>query len=118
MIYYEPIISLKIKAKRLDNAIFSLHCPYNSAGDKDFKNTAFMIQRKRICMKLWLEAPSVSASRFYRLRLDFLQFGGITSNTKRQSSLSPKTLEAITWMEQYFQRIDLTKLMQSICQHA
>ena len=56
-------------------------------------------------MKLWLEILSVSTSRFYRLRQDFLQFGGITSATKRQRSLSSKTLEAITWMEQYFQRV-------------
>ena len=84
---------------------FSEHCPYNSNGEKDFKNVAFMIQGKSICVKLWQEILSVSSSRFYRLRQDFIQFGGITSVTKRQRSLSSKTLEAMTWMEDYFQRV-------------
>ena len=74
-------------------------------GEKEFKNAAFITQGKTVCMKLWLEILSVSTSRFYRLCQDFLQFGGITSATKRQRSLSSKTLEAITWMEQYFQRV-------------
>jgi len=83
----------------------SMHCPYNSTGEKDLKNMIFRIQGKSVCMKLWLEVLALSISRFYRLRQDFLQFGGITSATKRQRSVSAKTLEAITWMEQYFQRV-------------
>lgn len=84
---------------------FSVHCPHKGNREKDFKNVPFIIQGKLVCMKLWLVVLSLSTSRFYRLRQDFLQFGGITSVAKRRRSLSAKTLEAITWMEQYFQRV-------------
>ena len=84
---------------------FAIHCPYDINGEKEFKNIPFTIQGKRVCVKLWLEVLPLSTSRFYRLRQDFLQFGGITSITKRRRSLSSKTLEAITWMEQYFLRV-------------
>ena len=84
---------------------FSVHCPYSISGGKDFKNMPFMVQGKTICMKLWLEVLPLSESRFYRLRKDFLESGGITSIIQRRRSLSSKTVKAITWMEQYFSHV-------------
>ena len=79
-----------------------MNCPYDKNGDR---NITFTIQGKLVCMKLWLEVLSVSISRFYRLHQQFIEFGGVTSIVKARRSLAPRTLEAIAWMENYFQRV-------------
>ena len=81
------------------------NCPYDEYGDRNIKNMNFTIQGKAVCMKLWLEILSLSTSRFYRLRQQFITFGGLTSIAKARRSLAPRTLECIAWMEHYFERM-------------
>jgi len=81
------------------------NCPYNVEGEQDVKGLAYTVQGKSVCQKLWLEILSLSSSRFYRLRQYFLKFGGITISSNSRRSLSSKTLEAIAWMEDYFERV-------------
>ncbi|XP_065906896.1 uncharacterized protein [Dysidea avara] len=86
---------------------FATHCPLTTDGLKDIKNIVYIVKGKIVCFKLWLEVLSVSMSRFYRLRRQFVEFGDTTNAVKQQRrrSLSPKTLEALTWMEHYFNKI-------------
>ena len=59
-----------------------------------------------VCLNVWLAVLPVSLSRFYRLRQDFLTYDlSIISDEKRSRSLSSKSMEAVAWMENYFDRI-------------
>ena len=85
---------------------FESHCPCSSNGDKDLKAISYIIQGKEICCNMWLEILGISQSRFYRLRNDFSTDGGIKYlSQSRCRSKRPKTMQAIAWMDQYFQRI-------------
>ena len=86
---------------------FSTHCPLTKDGSKDVKNIVYIVNGKKVCFKLWLEIVSISLSRCYRLRRVFVEYGDTTNavKQKRRRSLSPKTLEALTWMEHYFNKI-------------
>ena len=87
---------------------FGTHCPSSSSdGSKDIKNTLYIVRGKPVCLKVWLAVLSLSASRFYRLRQLFVEFGD-TSNAvqlKRRRSLSTKTKDALAWMEHYFNKV-------------
>lgn len=84
---------------------FTSHCPSSATGENDVKSITYVIQGRSVCMKVWLEVLSVSSSRFYRLRHDYAEYGGIGCDITNTRSVSSKTLEATAWMEQYFHRI-------------
>jgi len=86
---------------------FATHCPFTRDGSKDVKNIVYIVNGKTVCLKLWMEILPLSTSRCYRLRRLFLDYGDTTNAVKQQKSrsLSPKTSEALTWMEHYFNKI-------------
>ena len=85
---------------------FESHCPCSSDGEKDVKAISYFIQGKEICLNMWLEILGISQSRFYRLRNEFSTDGGIKYlSQSRHRRKRPKTMQAIAWMDQYFQRI-------------
>ena len=82
---------------------FTTHCPVNN-GDKDFKCMKFVLCGKEVCHNLWKATLSVSTSRFYDVRKDFLD--NIPTRKERQAkSLSPKSMKTIEWMRSYFDRV-------------
>ena len=86
---------------------FECHCPLiGECGEKDIKGISFVIQGRHVCLLGWLQVLGISQSRFYRIRDEFKLNGGIKYLHKnQQQSHRPKTLEAISWMDQYFKRI-------------
>ena len=82
------------------------HCPIDSSGYKGPKLVPFFVTGKSVCLNVWLAVLPVSLSCFYRLRQDFLTYDlSIISDDKRSRSLSSKSMEAVAWMENYFDRI-------------
>lgn len=84
---------------------FSLQCPCNSNGEKDMKNMSYVIHGKEVCFDLWIEILSLSTSRYYRVRKEFLANNGVSYTIKPSRHQQPKTLKAIAWMDSYFQRV-------------
>lgn len=85
---------------------FLSHCPCDADGIRDAKNITYIVAGRTVCLNIWLRILSISVSRYYRLRRDFLENGGGSSQVaKRSRSLSPKTMKAVAWMEHYFDRI-------------
>ena len=85
---------------------FDSHCPCNDNGVKDVKRISFNIQGRTVCFNLWLQILSLSVPRYYRLRNEYLQNGGINYlSMHHRPQHQKKTMEAIAWMNEYFQRI-------------
>ena len=63
---------------------FATHCP-NVNGEKDYEHMRYFLCGKVVCQNLWQTALSVSTSRFYDIRRDFLN--GVPSRKNKQSSL-------------------------------
>ena len=85
---------------------FDSHCPCNDSGVKDVKRISFIIQGRTVCFNLWLQILSLSVPRYYRLRNEYLRNGGINYlSLHHRPQHQKKTMEAIAWMNQYFQRI-------------
>ena len=59
---------------------------------------------KNVCLPVWLAVLSISSSRFYEVRREFMD-GMIQPAPKRSRSLAVKSQQAIAWMESYFDRI-------------
>ena len=57
-----------------------------------------------MCQALWQAVISLSTSRFYDIRRDFLD-GQRAEKHVRARSLSSKSLEAVAWMRSYFDRV-------------
>ena len=87
---------------------FECHCPLvGECGEKNVKGISFVIQGRHVCLPGWLQVLGISQSRFYRIRDEFKLNGGIKYLHKSQQNNNhrPKTLQAISWMDQYFKRI-------------
>ena len=84
---------------------FNSHCPFDVNGMRDFKSLKYTIHGRQVCLTIWLEVLSISHSRFYRLRTDFVENGGISLLSSQQKSPCVKTSKAVAWMRQYFERI-------------
>ena len=75
-------------------------------GEREVKLISFIIQGKQVCLPAWLQILGISQSRFYRIREEYKVNGGIKYLCKKQQhGHRPKTLQAIAWMDQYFQQI-------------
>ncbi len=82
------------------------HCQMNEdSQDKDTKGVQYIITGKSVCQSVWLGVLGLSLSRFYRLRKEFEATGTASINTKRPRSRASKTMEAVAWMEDYFERV-------------
>lgn len=82
---------------------FATHCPLKN-GEKDYKNIQFMLCGKVVCQNLWQATLSISTSRFYDLRKDFLN--DIPSRkAKKTKLLAPKSMKTLEWMRNYFNRV-------------
>lgn len=84
---------------------FKSHCPFDVNGVRDFKSLEYTIHGRQVCLNIWLEVLSISHSRYYRLRADFVDNGGISLLPSQQKSPCVKTSKAVAWMKQYFERI-------------
>lgn len=84
---------------------FLSHCPNGSLGEKEPRNMQYLLCGRVVCQRVWLTTLSISTSRFYEIRKDFMGGIVITEAEKRSRSLAPKSLEAIAWMKTYFERI-------------
>ena len=83
---------------------FANNCPNTPDGGKDIKHMQFIVCGKTVCQAVWQAVLSLSNSRFYDLRKDFLD-GERADRTVRVRSLSSKSLEAVAWMKSYFDRV-------------
>ena len=83
---------------------FASNCPLNAAGEKEPGKITWFICGKEVCQSLWLATLSVSQSRFYEIRKNFLG-GQLQVQTRQFRSMSSKSQLAIAWMESYFDRI-------------
>lgn len=82
---------------------FVTHCPIKN-GEKDYKNMHFMLCGKVVCQNLWQATLSISTSRFYDIRKDFLN--DIPSKRmKKTKPLAPKSMKTLEWMRSYFNRV-------------
>lgn len=81
------------------------HCPLNNFGEKDPSRMTFVLSGREVCQSLWLATLSVSPSRFYEIRKEFLSGGQSLLSKRKSRSPSPKTLQAIAWMTSYFEKI-------------
>ena len=81
------------------------HCPLTNFGEKDPSKMTFVLSGREVCQPLWLATLSVSSSRFYEIRKEFMSGGQSQLSTKKGRSPSTKTLQAIAWMTSYFERI-------------
>ena len=86
---------------------FECHCPLNEVhGEKDVKSISYIIQGKQVCLAAWIQILGITQSRFYRIREEYKVDGGIKYLcNNQQHGHCPKTMQAIAWMDQYFQRI-------------
>ena len=85
---------------------FMSHCPVDEAGARDPKNITYIIAGRTVCLNIWLRVLAISVSRYYRLRQEFVTNGSSLSQvSKRSRAPSSKTMKAVAWMEQYFNRI-------------
>ena len=80
------------------------HCPNDSGGQKDVKNITFVVSGKRVCLSAWMAVLSISSSRFYDIRKEFVD-GQAEPTPKRSRSMSVKSQQAIAWMSSYFERV-------------
>lgn len=80
------------------------HCPNDSIGLKEVKNTAFFLCGRRVCLFAWLSLLSISSSRFYEIRKEFVD-GQMEPSPKRPRSMSVNSQQAIAWMSSYFERV-------------
>ena len=81
----------------------SNHCPNSQSGTSDPTGLKFILCGKNVCQPLWLATLALSTSRFYELRKLFLEDSGPPANKKARSFLS-KSLEAVSWMTNYFNK--------------
>ena len=84
---------------------FRNHCPNSKQGDRDLKSMQYILSGRSVCQSLWLAALSISSSRFYSVRSDFLEGIASVSLEKCSRVLAPKSLAAIAWMKNYFDRV-------------
>ena len=84
---------------------FATHCPLTNFGEKDPSRLTFVLCGREVCQSLWLATLSVSPSRFYEIRKEFMSGGQSQLCKKKSRSPSTKTLQAIAWMTSYFERI-------------
>ena len=84
---------------------FRNHCPNIKHGEKDLQNMQYLLSGRSVCQPLWLAALSISTSRFYSVRNDFLKGIVTVSIEKRSRVLASKSLAAIAWMKSYFDRV-------------
>lgn len=83
---------------------FASHCPLNEVGTKDPNSMSFLLCGKEVCQPVWLATFSISQSRFYEVRKEFLS-GQSQAGERRSRSLSAKSQQAIAWMRSYFDRV-------------
>ena len=83
---------------------FHNHCPTDDDGEKDLKNLQYIVSGRKVCQPVWVAtlSLSLSTSRFYTIRSEFLEGKGIVTSEKRSRSYAPKSLCAIAC---YFERI-------------
>ena len=83
---------------------FSTHCSSDDYGRKDPKNMTLLLCGKSVCCPVWLAMLSITSSRFYEVRREFVD--GKTERTpKRPRSMSVKSFQAIAWMSSYFEHV-------------
>lgn len=80
------------------------HCPNDDNGRKDVRNITFLVCAKTVCLTAWLAVLSISSSRFYEIRKEFVN-GQTEPTPKRPRSMSVKSQQAIAWMSSYFERV-------------
>ena len=83
---------------------FATHCP-NVNGEKDYKHMRYLLCGKVVCQNLWQAALSVSTSRFYDVRRDFLLNSVPGRKDRQMKQLAPKSMKTIEWMRSYFDRV-------------
>ena len=83
---------------------FCTHCPNDSQGRKNPMNMTLLLCRKSVCCPVWLATLSISSSRFYEARREFVD-GKTEPTPKRPRSISVKSYQAIAWMSSYFERV-------------
>ena len=86
---------------------FNTHCPSDrSTGDKTPKDLTYVIGGKVVCMNVWLQVLPLSLSRFYRLRQECVKYEANPGlSYKKPRSQSSKTMDAVAWMAEYFERV-------------
>ncbi len=80
------------------------HCPNGELGLKEPKKVTYLLCGKSVCLPAWLAVLSISSSRFYEIRKEFLN-GMIEPAPKKPRALAIKSHQAIAWMNNYFERI-------------
>ena len=83
---------------------FSTNCPHTPEGAKDPKNMQFILCGRSVCQAVWQAVLSISNSRFYQIRKDFLA-GKRAERSVRIRALAPKSMAAVAWMRSYFNRV-------------
>lgn len=84
---------------------FCSNCPNDSEGQKDPKSMKYMLCGKNICLPLWLIILSVSSSRFYDVRKEFVNGKSNCLALKKTRQISAKSCQAIAWLSSFFERI-------------
>lgn len=104
LLAHSMFVSKEVSEQRMWLAdYFATHCP-NINGEKDYKNMQYLLCGKVVCQNLWLAALSVSTSRFYDVRRNFLN--GVPGRKEKQTKqLAPKSMKTIEWMRSYFDRV-------------
>ena len=84
---------------------FSSNCPNDLHGKKHPKSMKFMLCGKELCLPSWLTILSVSSSRFYEVRKEYLNGKSNCAAPKKVRSISAKSCQAIAWLASFFERI-------------
>ena len=64
----------------------------------------FILCGRTVCQAVWQDVLSVSNSRFYDIRKDFLA-GKRADRSTRVRALAPKLMASVAWMRLYFNRV-------------
>lgn len=65
----------------------------------------FILCGKELCLPSWLTILSVSSSRFYEVRKEYLNGKSNCMAPKKVRSISAKSCQAIAWLSSFFERI-------------
>ena len=82
---------------------FTSSCPNNIDGSKDVKNIRYSLCGRDVCKPVWQAALGISSSRFYEVRKAFSE--GTCLNERSCRPMAPRTLRALSWMSNYFERV-------------
>lgn len=82
---------------------FMNNCPNNSDGSKNIKDIKYTLCGKTVCKPVWQASLGITTSRFYEVRKAFLD--GTCLKEKRNRPMAPRTMRALSWMTDYFERV-------------